>query len=250
MIWPSSTPGWSVANVTSTAIATSGSWANALVRDPPNPVSSWTTAIAEYIAGSPAGLGDQPGRLGGHVAADPVVERAGQDHAGPELHRIGVDHRDVADPHHRSGLLVVLRPDVDMQILALGNLLALLLAQQVDRLARDHPDESRRSRVLIRTRWPISTITSQPPIGPKRRKPSLSMCVMCRPISSMCPTTIEPRALGLPGHAGIRGADVVGPDVVGEAGAVLPPHLGRCGLVARGSGGGEQPGEEVERHGG
>ena len=39
-------PGWSVAKVTSTAIATSGCSENAVVRAPPKVISSWVTASA------------------------------------------------------------------------------------------------------------------------------------------------------------------------------------------------------------
>ncbi len=53
VIGPSSTPGWSVAKVTSTAIATSGSCANALVREPANVVSSCATASATTSPGAP-----------------------------------------------------------------------------------------------------------------------------------------------------------------------------------------------------
>ena len=42
----SESPGWSVANVTSTAIATSGFSENAVVRAPPKVISSWATASA------------------------------------------------------------------------------------------------------------------------------------------------------------------------------------------------------------
>ena len=60
-----------------------------------------------------------------------------------KLHRLRVDHGDVADPHELARLLAVARADVDVQVADLGDLLALLVAQQVDRLladdARDRP---------------------------------------------------------------------------------------------------------------
>src|SRR4029077_16017893 len=56
----------------------------------------------------------------------------------PELEGLDVDHRDVADPDHAASLIGVLGPDVDVEVLALELLAALLLAQQVDRLATDH----------------------------------------------------------------------------------------------------------------
>ncbi len=43
---PSSTPGWSVANVTSTATARSGASEKAVVREPANVISSCTAATA------------------------------------------------------------------------------------------------------------------------------------------------------------------------------------------------------------
>ncbi len=138
MIGPSSTPGWSVAKVRSTTIATSGSWANALVREPANVVSSWATASASTSPGRAALLRDQPGRLGGDVAADAVVERARDDAPVAKLDRARVDHRDVADPHQLARLVAVLGADVDVQVLELGRLLAVLVLEQVDRLAADH----------------------------------------------------------------------------------------------------------------
>jgi hypothetical protein len=46
-------PGWSVAKMTSTTMATSGSSAKALVRDPAKLVSSWVTASATTSPGAP-----------------------------------------------------------------------------------------------------------------------------------------------------------------------------------------------------
>ena len=110
VIGPSSIPGWSVANVTSTTMATSGRGANALVREPANVVSSWATASASTSPGGAAGGGDQPRCLGGDVAADAVVERAGDQAAVGKLERVGVDHADVADPDQLPGLLADAAP--------------------------------------------------------------------------------------------------------------------------------------------
>jgi len=51
--------------------------------------------------------------------------------------RRGVDHRHIADPHAGTGLVAVLRPDVDVEVLELGDLLAVLVLEQMDRLTRD-----------------------------------------------------------------------------------------------------------------
>ena len=122
----------------------------------------------EHVAGRAAVLRDQPRRLGGHVAADAVIERS-RDHAVvPQLDRAGVDHRHVADPHELARLVAVLGADVDVQVLELGGLAALVVLHQMDRLARDHPGHGPVAG-LRRTRWPTSTTVSQPPTWPKRR---------------------------------------------------------------------------------
>ena len=87
----------------------------------------------KHVARSAAGLRDQPGRLGGHVAADAVVERA-RDHAPvAQLDRHRVDHGNVADADEPTRLIGVLGADVDVQVLDLRDLLALLVLDQVDR---------------------------------------------------------------------------------------------------------------------
>jgi hypothetical protein len=93
---------------------------------------------ARDVAGRAAGLGHQARRLERHEAAEPVVERAGDEPAVRVLERLAGDHGDVADPHERAGLVAVLRADVDVQVAQLRHLLALLVAQQVDRLLADH----------------------------------------------------------------------------------------------------------------
>ena len=133
----SSMPGASVANVTSTTIATSGCSEYAVVRAPPNVISSCATADRGDVAGRAAGLGHQPRGLERDEAAEPVVHRARDDAAVGQLDRLAGDHRDVADPHHRARLVAVLRADVDVQVAQLGRLLALLVLEQVDRLLAD-----------------------------------------------------------------------------------------------------------------
>ena len=66
----------SVANVTSTTIAMSGRSEYAVVRAPPNVISSCVTATAYDVAGRAARLGHEPRRLERDEAAEPVVHRA------------------------------------------------------------------------------------------------------------------------------------------------------------------------------
>ena len=97
----SSSPGWSVANVTSTAIATSGlqrvrrraraAEGDLLLRD----------RDRVDVTRRAARLGHQPRRLERHVAAEPVVHRARDEAVAGQLDRLAGDHRDVADPHQR-----------------------------------------------------------------------------------------------------------------------------------------------------
>ena len=53
---------------------------------------------------------------------------------------------DVADAHEPARLVAVGRADVEVQVTQLGHLLALLVAQEVDRLLADHAGERARAR--------------------------------------------------------------------------------------------------------
>ena len=63
----------------------------------------------DHVPGAPPRFGHQPRRLGGDVAADAVVERAGDDAAVAQLDGRDVDHRHVADPHQLARLVAVAR---------------------------------------------------------------------------------------------------------------------------------------------
>ena len=137
VIWPSSTPGWSVANVRSTTIARSGSWgerARARARERGLLLGD---RHCQDVSGRAAALGHQPRGLRGDVTADAVVERARHHPPVPEVERLGVDHAHVADPDELGGLLAIFGADVDVELLQLGNLLAVLVLEQVNRLAAD-----------------------------------------------------------------------------------------------------------------
>ena len=108
------------------------------MRAPAKVISSCVDRDADDVAGRAAGLGDEPRRLEGDEAAEPVVERARDEAAVRVLERLARDHGDVADADQRARLVAVLRADVDVQVAQLGHLLALLVAQQVDRLLAHH----------------------------------------------------------------------------------------------------------------
>ena len=131
-------PGWSVANVTSTTIATSGRSENAVVRAPPKVISSCATATAKTSPGAPPASATSRAASQRDVAAEPVVHRARDEAVVGQLDRLAGDHRDVADAHQRARLVAVGRADVDVQVLELRDLLAVVVAQQVDRLLADH----------------------------------------------------------------------------------------------------------------
>ena len=92
----------------------------------------------QHVARRATGRGHQPSGLSGDVAPDPVVQRARDDPVVTELRGLGVDHRHVADAHQLPGFVAVFCPDVDVEVLCLGHLLAVLVLQEVDRLAADH----------------------------------------------------------------------------------------------------------------
>ena len=85
-----------------------------------------------------AGLGNETRRVQRHERAEAVVERARDEPPVGELRRLRVDHCDVADPHPLARLIAVARADVDVQLADVGDLLAVLLAQEMDRLLADH----------------------------------------------------------------------------------------------------------------
>ena len=107
------------------------------MRAPAKVISSCVTATPGDVAGRAAGLGHEPRDLVGDEAAEPVVHRARDDAAVRVLDRLAGDHRDVADAHPAARLVAVGGADVDVQLAQLGDLLALLLLEQVDRLLAD-----------------------------------------------------------------------------------------------------------------
>ena len=130
-------PGASVAWVTSTTIATSGSSAKAAVIAPCRPTSSCAAATATKRPIRAAGLGDQPRGLERHPGAEAVVHRARRVAPVGQLDRLAGDDRDVADAHAAARVLAVAGADVDVQVLELRRLLALVGLEQVDRLLAD-----------------------------------------------------------------------------------------------------------------
>ena len=73
------------------------------------------------------------------MKARAVVHRTGDEAVVDELQRLAHQHGDVTDAHQGARLLAVLGADVDVQLAQLGHLLAVLLAQQVDRFAPTTP---------------------------------------------------------------------------------------------------------------
>ena len=71
----------------------------------------------------------------------------------------------------RARLVAVLGADVDVQVLELGDLLAVLVLEQVDRLLADDAGDDARRAWRRSTRWPTRICGSQPPTPMKRRKP-------------------------------------------------------------------------------
>ena len=137
-------------------------------REPANVVSSWATASAITSPGAPPASATS--RAASAATKHPIRLSSARETSRSPGSSTGsdVDHADVADPDELARLVAVLGADVDVQVLDLGDLLALVALEQVDRLAADHAEDGP-SRVAIRTRWPTSTIGSQPPTSPKRR---------------------------------------------------------------------------------
>ena len=83
----------------------------------------------EYLPGRPAGLRDDPGGLLRHVTADAVVDRPRHHTLVGEVERLARNHRHVAYANQAPGFVAVGGPDVDVELLELGDLLALLLLE-------------------------------------------------------------------------------------------------------------------------
>ena len=105
------------------------------MRAPPNVISSCTTPSAATSPGAPPASATS--RAASSAMNEPrrlSIERETTRSLRSST-RLAGDHRDVADAHELARLVAVLGADVDVQVAQLGDLLALLLAQQVDRLA-------------------------------------------------------------------------------------------------------------------
>ena len=109
---------------------------------PWRPISSWTAATPATSAVQPAALVAATRDLERDVGAEPVVQRA-RDQPARRRARSGSasDHDRIADPQQLERLVAVGGADVDVQAVELDRLLLLLVLQQVDRLAADHPGD-------------------------------------------------------------------------------------------------------------
>ena len=232
----SSTPGASVAWVTSTAIAMSGRTSKAAVRAPKRPISSCTAATAAKepprlaaLVGSGAGSPARRRRRGGC----PSRGRRG----ARRRPRIGSAAITTGSPTRISSAASS-RSAAPMSMCRPFSSTTFLRWSASSRWIGLRPTTPGTSPSLPRTstRWPTRICGSQPPIGANQRKPFSSMWVTIRPISSMWPTTASSGdAVADPGD---RGAEPVGAEL-GEGGGVAP-DLGRGPLVAGGGAGAQK----------
>ncbi len=154
-----------------------------------------------------------------------------------QLDGVGVDHRDVADPHARAGVIAVARADVDVQVSDLRDLLALLLAQQMDRLLADDAGD------LALTRAEHDALADEDLRVPAAYggEPQVALIVdVCDDQSDLVdvahheqPPRRRARAM-LGSDERQRRADDVGRDP-GEALRRVAPDRRRGGLIARGA---------------
>ena len=201
---------------------------------------------SQHVARRAAGLRDQPGRLGGDVTADAVVQRARDDPLVTELDRFGVDHCHVPDADQPAGLVGVLGPDVDVKLLELGHLLAVLVLEEVDRLAADHA-----GHVAVARAQPHPLADQHAGVPPADlAEAQIPVVVDVRDVQADLVDVADDGHGEPSGGAGdprVRGADAIAAHVLGEGRAVLPPHLCRHGLVPRGTGRAQEPHEQFRR---
>ena len=231
----SSTPGASVAWVTSTAIAMSGRTSKAAVRAPKRPISSCTAATAaKEPTISPPSCGAAQA-LQRDVGAEAVVHRPGDEALAGDRHRLGGDHDRVADADQLGGLLAVGGADVDVHALQLDHLLALVGLEQVDRLAADDAGDE---AVLAAHLDPLADQDLRVPAA-DRGEPEEALLV---DVGDDQPDLVDvadhrEQRRGV-ADAGDRGADAVAAEL-GEGGGLAPDVGGRA-LVAGGRAGAQQ----------
>jgi len=159
---------------------------------------------------------------------------------------IGVDHGGVSDADQFARLVGVAYADVDVHILELRNLVALVVLEQMDRLARDHADDLTAARVQ-----PDPLADQHARVPPAHlAEAEVTVLVDMRDVQAdLVDVTddCQTRTTRGPRHARIRRPDVVGPDLR-ELRAVLPPHARGRGFVAGRTGGGQQAGQKLHRH--
>ncbi len=146
---------------------------------------------------------------------------------------------DVPDPHQLPRLVCVLGADVDVEILELRHLLAILVLEQVDRLATDDAGDGAVPRA---DHDPLADEHDRVPAA-DLAEAQVAVIVDVRDVQADLVDVAddrEGRAAGRSRNPGPGGADVIGRDLVGEAGATLAPHLRGRRLMARRPGRGEQ----------
>ena len=208
-------------------------------------------AAGRDVAGRAAGLGDDARGLERDEGAEAVVHRARDDAVVVQLERLAGDHGDVADAHELARLVAVLGADVDVQVAQLGDLLALLLAQQVDRLA---PDDAGQRAVA---RDELTALADEDLRIPAADADEAQEAVVVdvrddqADLVDVADDREQRRAFGRARDARDGGAHDVDRHVVGEGAAGLGEDGRRSGLVAGRAGGGEQLAKDVwKRHAG
>ena len=190
-------------------------------------------------AGERATLVAAPQRLQGHVGAEAVVHRPGDEAIAGQAHRLGGDHDWVADADQLSGLVAVGDTDVYVQALQLDHLLALVGVEQVDRLAAD---DTGHQSVPAANLDPLADEDLRVPTA-DRGEPEEALLVDVGDDEADLVDVADDgeQRLGL-ADAGDRGAEAVGGEC-GEGGFLAPDRRGRP-LVARGGAGAQQLVEE------
>ena len=189
-------------------------------------------------------------RLQGHVSPQAVVQCPRTHASLRQLDRLGGDDRHVADPNPRTGIVAVARSDVDVQVADLGHLLALLLAQQVNRLLAHRAGHVALARP---DHDPLADEDLSIPAsdGAKPQEPVVVDVGEDQPDLVDVPHDGQARAVRRAGDARRAGPDNVARHVQAGFAAAREPDVGGGGLVARGAGGFQQVAQEAgNRHGG
>ncbi|CAA9477717.1 MAG: hypothetical protein AVDCRST_MAG13-960 [uncultured Solirubrobacteraceae bacterium] len=202
----------------------------------------------DHVARRAARAGHEARSLVGDEGPEPVVHRLGDRAAVGQFDGIAGQHRGVPDADHPARLVAVRGADVDVELLELRDALAVVVLEQVDRLA---PDDARDLAAARAHHDALAHEDLRIPAADGGEPQEARVLDVGDDEADLVDVADDghARPAGGAGHARVRGAHGVGVHV-GEGRGGLAPDGGRSGLVARRAVGDQEGAEDVgKRHG-